>query len=156
MRYSQDMEACYSYSVRGWQCPSFITNIPRRLRISGAFCDGGEMTEQEKEFVKACIKKNDMHAFYVWGPWKRVRRQVLEMDHGECQRCKKNKTYTKATTVHHVNYVKKHPDKALDIFYEWHGEKKRNLISLCHECHEAVHGYRKPKESQPLTEERWD
>lgn len=79
------------------------------------------------------------------------------MDHNECQRCRENHKYTPATTVHHVNYVKKHPDMALDIWYEWHGMKKRNLVSLCHDCHEAVHGYRKPKNQQkPLTEERWD
>lgn len=34
--------------------------------------------------------------------------------------------------------------------------KKRNLISLCHDCHEEVHGYRKKEEKKPLTEERWD
>ena len=56
----------------------------------------------------------------------------------------------------HVNYVKKHPEMALEIWYEWHGVRKRNLISLCHDCHEAVHGYRKPEEKKPLTEERWD
>ncbi len=56
------------------------------------------------------------------------------MDHRECQRCKAKKIYTKATTVHHVNYVKKHPDMALEIWYEWHGVRKRNLVSLCHDC----------------------
>ena len=50
----------------------------------------------------------------------------------------------------------KHPEMALEIWYEWHGVRKRNLISLCHDCHEAVHGYRKPEEKKPLTEERWD
>lgn len=66
------------------------------------------------------------------------------------------KIYMKATTVHHVNYVKKHPDMALEIWYEWHGVRKRNLVSLCHDCHEAVHGYRKPEKKENLTEERWD
>ena len=113
------------------------------------------MTEQEINYVKECIR-TDIHAFYVWGPWKRIRKQVLQMDHGECQRCKAQKKYTKATTVHHVNYVKKHPELALELYYEWHGEKKRNLISLCHDCHEAVHGYRKPKDKVELTEDRWD
>ena len=84
------------------------------------------MTQQEIEYVQECIR-TDIHSFYVWGKWKAVRRKVLQMDHGECQRCKAKKKYTKATTVHHVNYVKRHPDLALEIWYEWHGVRKRNL-----------------------------
>ena len=121
----------------------------------GAFFVGGDMTQEQIDYVKKCIRE-DIHRFYVWGPWKKVRREVLQMDHGECQRCKAKKIYTKATTVHHVNYVKKHPDMALEIWYEWHGVRKRNLVSLCHDCHEAVHGYRKPEKKETLTEERWD
>lgn len=113
------------------------------------------MTQADIVFVKQCIEE-DIHRFYVWGPWKRVRKEVLQMDHGECQRCKAKKIYAKATTVHHVNYVKKHPELALEIWYEWQGVKRRNLISLCHDCHEEVHGYRKPEEKKLLTEERWD
>lgn len=50
------------------------------------------------------------------------------MDHSECQRCREHHKYTPATTVHHVNYVRKHPDMALEIWYEWHGVRKRNLV----------------------------
>ena len=62
------------------------------------------MTQEQIDYVKKCIRE-DIHRFYVWGPWKKVRREVLQMDHGECQRCKAKKIYTKATTVHHVNSV---------------------------------------------------
>ena len=112
------------------------------------------MTEHEIAFVTKCIREN-IHRFYTWGKWKALREQVLKLDKYECQLCKKRGKYTKATTVHHVNYVKKHPDKALEIWYSFRGEKRRNLISLCHDCHEEVHGYRKPKKKEPLTEERW-
>lgn len=87
------------------------------------------MTQQEIEFTRWCVA-NDIHRFYVWGRWKQVRQQVLDMDHNECQRCREQHKYTAATTVHHVNYVKRHPEMALDIWYEWHGVRKRNLISL--------------------------
>lgn len=63
------------------------------------------MTQQEIEFVRWCVA-NDIHRFYVWGKWKQVRQQVLDMDHNECQRCREQHKYTAATTVHHVNYVK--------------------------------------------------
>lgn len=113
------------------------------------------MDKPDIDYVNKCIAE-DIHRFYVWGKWKALRSEVLAEDKGECQRCKAAGTYQRATTVHHVNYVKKHPDLALETWYTWQGKKKRNLISLCHDCHEAVHGYRKPKEKKPLTQERWD
>ncbi|MGN0484891.1 MAG: HNH endonuclease [Lachnospiraceae bacterium] len=113
------------------------------------------MEEQQIEFVKQCIKTG-IHSFYNSPEWKQLRLQVLRSDKYECQICKRKGKYTRATTVHHVNYVKTHPELALEKFYTWKGKQKRNLISLCHECHEEVHGYRKKEKTEPLTEERWD
>lgn len=113
------------------------------------------MTEHEIAFVKKCIQE-DIHRFYTWSKWKVLRIAVLKMDRYECQICKTRGKYTKATTVHHVNYVKKHPDKALEVWYVFRGKRRRNLLSLCHDCHEEVHGYRKSEKRKPLTEERWD
>ena len=146
---------CYIDKVQKMRTKILRHYPSKRLRKTRSFFVGGDMTQEQIDYVKKCIRE-DIHRFYVWGPWKKVRREVLQMDHGECQRCKEKKIYTKATTVHHVNYVKKHPDMALEIWYEWHGVRKRNLVSLCHDCHEAVHGYRKPEKKETLTEERWD
>lgn len=77
------------------------------------------------------------------------------MDRYECQMCKKRGKYTRATMVHHVNYVKMHPELALSVYYTWQGVQRRNLLSLCHDCHEEIHGYRKKNKASPLTEERW-
>ncbi len=54
--------------------------------------------------------------------------------------------YTKATHVHHVQYVRKHPSQG--VVYS-------NLIPLCHDCHEEVHGHRQKEKKEPLTVERW-
>jgi 5-methylcytosine-specific restriction endonuclease McrA len=127
-------------------------------QIDGRFLLGKKeklMQNIEIDYVKKCISDNDIHRFYIWKPWLHVRSKVLEMDRYECQDCKAKGKYTKANTVHHCNYVKKHPDLALEIWYTWRGETKRNLISLCHDCHEERHGYRKPEGKKPLTEERW-
>lgn len=113
------------------------------------------MTERDLAFVQKCIQE-DIHRFYTWSKWKAIREAVLKMDKQECQICKARGEYAKATTVHHVNYVKRHPEKALDIWYTFRGKRKRNLISLCRDCHEAVHSYRKTEKMKPLTEERWD
>lgn len=112
------------------------------------------MTEREISYTKWCIE-NDIHKFYIWQRWINVRREVLGMDKGECQACKKKKRYKKANTVHHNKHLKDFPELALDIWFEWRGEKKRNLVSLCRECHEEIHGYRRRKKEEPLTEERW-
>ncbi|MDO5433334.1 HNH endonuclease [Eubacterium sp.] len=112
------------------------------------------LADKEIAFVKACIANNDMHAFYTWGLWKAVRREALKLDKRECQHCKEKGRYTKASTVHHVNHVKNCPELALSIWYQDpQGKIKRNLVSLCHDCHEAAHGYRKKKEKKIFTDE---
>lgn len=115
------------------------------------------MTSEQLLYVKRCISDNDVHRFYIWKPWLHKRIEVLELDHYECQDCKAKGIYTPATTVHHNQFLRKHPETALDIYYEYKGIRYRNLISLCHECHEKRHGYRsKKKRDGPLTIERWD
>lgn len=111
------------------------------------------MTEHEITYVNQCIR-TDMHHFYTWSKWIHIRQQVLDLDKHECQDCKAKGRYSKATTVHHQQYVKTHPELALEIWYKFQGKQYRNLISLCHDCHEARHGYRQ-KKSELLTEERW-
>lgn len=93
--------------------------------------------------------------FYWTKEWRRLRKEILKEDKAECQRCKEKGYYKKATHVHHVNYVEYHPELALSKYYaSIDGKEKRNLISLCFDCHEKIHAKEKEvKES--LTEERW-
>lgn len=131
--------------------------LSQKYRFKSCVRNSGVMrrTQHDIAYVQKCIRE-DIHRFYTWEKWKALRQQVLKLDKYECQICKQRGKYTKATTVHHVNYVKKHPELSLEIWYEYHGKKKRNLLSLCHDCHEEVHGYRRPEGRKPLTEERWD
>ena len=62
--------------------------------------------------------------------------------------------YTKATTVHHINHVKNRPDLALEIYTNDGDTRRRNLVSLCRDCHEIRHG-RKYSDRTALTAERW-
>lgn len=116
------------------------------------------MTQSEKDYSAQCAA-HDPHRFYIWSRWLTVRAQVLKKDRYECQTCRhKYRRYRRADTVHHVNHLKDRPDLALELWYTdpvTH-EQRRNLISLCHDCHEEAHGYRKRKTEKPLTEERWD
>lgn len=119
------------------------------------------MTEEQLRHVKDCVRRNDMHAFYDWPPWGKIRRQVLALDKFECQRCKEHGRYERATVAHHQKFVRKYPELALDIWYvDATGKRQRNIISLCNECHEIIHGRGKNafknKKKKPLTVERWD
>lgn len=114
------------------------------------------MTKEQIEYVKRCITDDDMHRFYIWKAWLHKRKEVLVLDHEECKDCKANGIYTKATTVHHNQFVRMHPETALDIFYEYKGVKYRNLISLCHDCHEKRHKRRRKKKDYVINKERWD
>lgn len=106
-------------------------------------------------WVQDLLDTNNIHKFYVSGPWLRLRVEVLQEYKYECLHCKDRGYYKRADIVHHVQYVRKHPRLALSKTYLFQGKERRNLIPLCHACHEIVHGYRKKKKEKPLTEERW-
>lgn len=114
------------------------------------------MTPEQTRYVKRCVAERNRHKFYVWTPWVNLRRRVIEMDHNECQRCRERGRYTQATMVHHVNHVEDRPDLALEVYYtDSDGERRRNLISLCHDCHMIEHGWGQRRYKKPLTRERW-
>lgn len=114
------------------------------------------MTQQHLSLIQDCVAKGDMLPFYKQAAWKEKRREVLTLDHNECQHCRKRGMHTKAKAVHHVNHVKDKPELALSVWYtDANGERKRNLVALCHACHERAHEYR-VKESKPAPwPERW-
>jgi len=91
--------------------------------------------------------------------WRRLRKEVLASDKYECQHCKAKGLHTRANTVHHVNHVRVKPEWALNKMYvDDKGNAKRNLISVCHDCHENVchpERLRWKKKKKPLTVERW-
>ncbi len=115
------------------------------------------MTSAEKSYAAWCAE-NDPHSFYIWRRWVNVRESVLSMDKHECQRCRNMyHRYREADTVHHVNHFKDRPDLALDVWYTdpvTH-KQRRNLVSLCRDCHAEVHERTVVHRSQ-LTQERWD
>ncbi len=86
-------------------------------------------------------------AFYHTTAWQKKRAQVLQRDHGACQRCREKGKYTKADTVHHIRHLRDVPELALT---------DDNLISLCSECHEAVHPEKHKTTPKGYTNiERW-
>lgn len=99
-------------------------------------------------WITKLIRDNNIHAFYVSGLWKKLRREVLYEANNECQICKSKGEVGIATTAHHIKHLKKHPELALT---------KSNLMAVCNECHNILHPEKhfKYKKKIPLNEERW-
>jgi 5-methylcytosine-specific restriction endonuclease McrA len=94
--------------------------------------------------------------FYRNKLWRRLSKDILKEDKHECQMCKAKGIYTRAVLVHHVNYLKLHPELALERHYkDDDGNIKRNLISICFACHEEMHKWVQKEKKEPLTVERW-
>lgn len=91
-------------------------------------------------YIKRLIAADKIEQFYFTEDWKELRLEVLEELHNECQECLKNGDYTKADCVHHVNEVRQQPALALSKYYiDSKGNKQRNLVPLCNQCHNNVH-----------------
>ena len=113
-------------------------------------------------WIPALCEAGALWRFYKTPEWRRLRRQVLERWHGECAWCAgaAPSLVVRAETVPHVYPVKTHPAWALSEFVTTpEGKRVRNLVPLCHDCHDRAHqrmGYRpSPPSAPPLTPERW-
>lgn len=99
--------------------------------------------------------------FYDSRAWRKVREEVLHMDHRECQICRANGKLTKNhLLVHHKYHLDEYPQYGLDIWIDdpGTGKKERNLITVCKTCHETVchpERARRFTSDKPLTPERW-
>lgn len=114
------------------------------------------MTEEQcGKWISRLIAEDKLEEFYNSPAWRKLRKEVLTENKNECQDCKARGYFTKANHVHHVQYVTKHPRLALSKTYIFQGQEYKNLVPLCHDCHEIRHGYRQKEKKEPLTEERW-
>ncbi len=104
--------------------------------------------KQNGEWVRKITAESyrGWRAFYHTTAWKQKRKKILKRDHNACVRCRQLGRYTKAVTVHHVKHLKDVPELALT---------DDNLISLCKDCHDAMHPEKRKKESGFQNEERW-
>ena len=72
--------------------------------------------------------------FYKSKQWAEVREKVWQRDRGLCQRCLKNGVIKEANTIHHINPIT--PDNINDPEVTLNPD---NLVTLCMDCHAAVH-----------------
>ena len=116
------------------------------------------ITEDQLEaWIKQLIKENKLYKFYKWHEWRELSAQVMKENNYECQFCKKKGIHTRARSVHHVQWVRKHPRLAMSRTYIYNGVVYQNLIPLCEACHNEQHPDKRiTSEKKHFTnEERW-
>lgn len=118
------------------------------------------MTQNELSgWIKELIAKDELHRFYQCRAWRRLAAAIMKENNYECQYCKQKGIHTAARSVHHVRYVRDYPRLALSKTYESEGKTYNNLIPLCEDCHNKVHGKGTVtdtgKKKRFMNEERW-
>lgn len=117
-------------------------------------------------WIQQLINEDKLYKFYKSKYWagnktyEGLKNEVLREQHYECKECLKKspKLITRADTVHHVQFVRKHPSLALSKYYEYKGKTYRNLIAVCKECHNKLHPEKrssKTKDKIIFDDERW-
>lgn len=109
-------------------------------------------------WINYLISVNKIDSFYHSKYWKKLKKEVLTEQHYECQRCLREHRLTllnDSSPVHHINELRQHPELALSKFYvDEQGQVKRQLESLCFDCHNKEHN-RFTKKEKFTNEERW-
>lgn len=122
-------------------------------KYSGA---GRDMTQQElAAWINRLQTEDRLYRFYKSKEWIRLKDKVLQEFHNECLWCRERGKISRAETVHHIQFVKRHPELALSEYYTYQGRRYRNLVPLCHDCHDKAHERMGYKRCKQLNEERW-
>ena len=110
-------------------------------------------------WINELIDKNELWRFYKSKEFMSLKEEVLLEQHYECQECKKQGIITKADTVHHVQFVRKHPHLALSKYYVYKGKQYKNLIAVCKACHNKLHPEKmkakKKNSGSFMNDEKW-
>lgn len=88
------------------------------------------MDREYLEWLIKLVREDKLIKFYQSPPWRKLRLQRLQLDHYECQPCRRKGKYSKAQNVHHKKEVKKVPSLALEL---------DNTEAICIRCHNEEH-----------------
>lgn len=114
-------------------CPDWTDQAPRGgcKHILKIKLEHGEMDKLSYHQTTVGTSKSNSYA----DNWRSLRKRVLELDRWECQKCN-TKGKPVGTTELHVHHIIPKSRGGKD--------KISNLITLCHPCHEDVHGHKIP------------
>ncbi len=132
------------------------------------FCCKKMEKDKLKKWIEELIENNQLWKFYKSKEWIELKNEVLKENHYECAECKKKGIITRydiddsgqkrlLSTVHHVQFVRKHPALALSKTYTYNGKEYKNLIPVCKACHNKLHPEKSKKKENSgfVNEERW-
>lgn len=102
------------------------------------------------EEIKKLIAIDRTDKFYNDYYWRKLSHEIKREYHNECFKCRERGKYSKSLIVHHVKHLRTHPELAYSRMYEGNIQ----LMPLCLECHNEVHG-RIYNSSAFTNEERW-
>jgi 5-methylcytosine-specific restriction enzyme A len=85
------------------------------------------------------------HSFYASTTWRKVRKDYIKSKKGLCERCLAQGRYTPAVCVHHVEELNEGNVTNPSITYGYD-----NLMALCNDCHNEVHGRKIAKRYEVL------
>lgn len=114
------------------------------------------MTQKElKVWIEKLIQEDKLYKFYKCREWLDLKESILTAAHSECVKCKERGRISTAVEVHHVQWVRKHPELALSRTYTYNGKTYQNLLPLCHSCHDAEHNRFGHEKKEQFNRERW-
>ena len=138
-------------------CHFFMVNVMNKTEL--------------KNWIEELVDKDELWRFYKSKQWMKLKDEVLKANHYECYECRKqgkitrydvgeDGTKTLISTVHHVHFVRKHPELALSKTYVFQGKRYPNLIPVCKACHNKLHPEKhrfrkKDDDGTFVNEERW-
>lgn len=94
------------------------------------------------------MKRNyNEHKFYKTTAWLKKRREILQRDNFECQKCKEKGQQMQAQTVHHIVHLRDNKELAL---------VDKNLMSVCGPCHNELHPEKLLRNISEIHAERWE
>ncbi len=114
------------------------------------------MTGKElRKWIQELDEKGKLYKFYKCKEWLELKQAVLSESHYECIKCREKGKISRAEEVHHVQWVKRHPELALSRTYQYKGKEYKNLLPLCHSCHDKEHERFGNEKRKQFNEERW-
>ena len=149
---------------------TFFNFISIRMKLSAdELLLRKERMKDVKAFIEKLIRDNELWRFYKTKEWITLREKILKENNYECAECKKRGRITRydvkpdgtkvlISTVHHVQFVRKHPELALSRYYFYKGKRYDNLIPVCKACHNRLHPEKNKNNRNPdkfFNEERW-
>ena len=88
------------------------------------------MEDTRAQRVRELLETGGAPAFYRTYMWQQAAAEARELQHNECQQCKRRGLYSPAEQVHHKAPLLRAPHLAL---------AQSNLECLCKRCHEDRH-----------------